>query len=185
MSEIKTNKISPSVGTTLTLGDTGDTITTAGTVSGFGLFSSYAIFMETHTGDVDGGTSVLNTWTTRILNTVSYNGITSASLSTNQITLPIGNYFVQWASPFANAGRATTRLYDNTAGATVGVGGSNTASSRATNSTGFARITPSVATAYSIDYFTTVASATGGLGYGSDNAAADSTFTIVTIFKES
>jgi len=36
MSEVKTNKISPSAGTTLTLGDVGDTITTAGTASGFG-----------------------------------------------------------------------------------------------------------------------------------------------------
>ena len=36
MSEVKTNKISPSVGTTLTLGDAGDTITTAGTATGFG-----------------------------------------------------------------------------------------------------------------------------------------------------
>ena len=36
MSEVKTNKISPSAGTTLTLGDAGDTITTAGTASGFG-----------------------------------------------------------------------------------------------------------------------------------------------------
>jgi hypothetical protein len=36
MSQVNADKIAPSTGTTLTLGDVGDTITTAGTVSGFG-----------------------------------------------------------------------------------------------------------------------------------------------------
>jgi hypothetical protein len=65
MSEIKTNKISPSVGTTLTLGDTGDTITTAGTVSGFGLFSAFAIFADQKAAGTAGGTATAGSWLQR------------------------------------------------------------------------------------------------------------------------
>ena len=45
------------------------------------------------TAGTNGGSSVsgLNT---RVLNTVVYNGITGASLSANQITLPAGTYYV-------------------------------------------------------------------------------------------
>jgi hypothetical protein len=77
MSEIKTNKISPSVGTTLTLGDSGDTITTAGTVSGFGLFSGYAIFADQKAAGTAGGTATAGAWTQRDINTTLYNGDTS------------------------------------------------------------------------------------------------------------
>ena len=52
MSEVKTNKISPSVGTTLTLGDSGDTITTAGTATGFGITHASQWRLNTNfTGD--------------------------------------------------------------------------------------------------------------------------------------
>ena len=36
MSQVNADKIAPSTGTILTIGDAGDTITTAGTTSGFG-----------------------------------------------------------------------------------------------------------------------------------------------------
>jgi len=39
-----------------------------------------------------GGTFTLNTWTTRDLNTVEHNSITGASLASDQITLPAGDY---------------------------------------------------------------------------------------------
>jgi hypothetical protein len=42
----------------------------------------------------DGGTATGSTTQTRPLNTVNYNGITGASLASNAVTLPAGNYFV-------------------------------------------------------------------------------------------
>jgi hypothetical protein len=42
----------------------------------------------------DGGTFTSGAWRTRDLNTVVTNEITSASLSSNQITLPAGTYFI-------------------------------------------------------------------------------------------
>jgi hypothetical protein len=42
----------------------------------------------------DGGTATGGIFQTRPLNTVNYNGITGASLSSNAVTLPAGNYFV-------------------------------------------------------------------------------------------
>lgn len=68
--------------------------------------------------NTDGGTFTAGAWRTRDLNTVLVNNIPGASLSSNQITLPSGNYLVEWSAP---ANSQTTdlslhqsKLYDTT-----------------------------------------------------------------------
>ena len=78
-------------------GTTGNLLTSNGTtwtsaaaaVEQTSIIVSYVVGPTT-----DGGTATSGSLQTRPLNTVNYNGITGASLASNAVTLPAGNYFV-------------------------------------------------------------------------------------------
>lgn len=79
-----------------------------------------------------GGAAItINTWQTRVLNTVKTNEITSASLASNQITLPAGTYFIEACAPTyiraASSGadtitKAVMKLYNTTSSTDVLIG---------------------------------------------------------------
>jgi hypothetical protein len=50
--------------------------------------------------DTDGGTASSGNWNTRILNTENVNGIAGATLAANRITLPDGEYHIEFDSVF-------------------------------------------------------------------------------------
>ena len=110
MSEVKTNKISPSAGTTLTLGDAGDTITTAGTVSGFGsntpAFYAYAGSSQAPSN---------STWTKiTVITTESFDTDSAYDTSTQRFTVPTGKagkYYFSAANTAA-AG-SVSQMYTN------------------------------------------------------------------------
>jgi len=64
--------------------------------------------------NTDGGTFTSGAWRTRDLNTIKTNEITGASLSSNQITLPSGTYYIDAFAPVYNAARHQTALYNIT-----------------------------------------------------------------------
>lgn len=70
----------------------------------------------------DGGTFNAVTWTTRTLNTVLTNEITSASLSSSQITLPAGTYWMDGTAAHNFVGAAKLRFRNITDGTTTLVG---------------------------------------------------------------
>ncbi len=77
---------------------------------------SNLLHIQHQTADgVDGGPITSNTWNTAPLNTVLTNNITGASLSSNQVTLPAGNYFVldSYSCAF-NCGSNQAKLQDTT-----------------------------------------------------------------------
>jgi len=57
--------------------------------------ATYAVFTDEKTSGTDGGTFTSGAWRTRDLNATQYNGIGSASLSSNQISLPAGTYLIE------------------------------------------------------------------------------------------
>ena len=61
-------------------------------------------------------------WRTVTLDTVATNEITGASLSSNQITLPIGTYFIQSNVPFYRVNGFATKLYNVTGSANLVLG---------------------------------------------------------------
>ena len=61
--------------------------------------ATYAIFTDEKTSGTDAGTFTSGAWRTRDLNVTQYNGIGSASLSSNQISLPAGTYLIEAAAP--------------------------------------------------------------------------------------
>ena len=60
---------------------------------------SYAVFQDEKSTGTDGGTQTSGAFYTRDLNTVNYNGITGASLASNQVTLAAGTYYVNAIAP--------------------------------------------------------------------------------------
>lgn len=78
---------------------------------------------EEQASGTNGATLTTGSWQTRVLNTVKTNGITSATLVSNQITLPIGSYFLTGNAQFNSlSGSSKIRLRNITDGATLVVG---------------------------------------------------------------
>jgi hypothetical protein len=72
-----------------------------------------------HVRDVEasssaGGTFTSGAWRTRTLNTAATNEISGASLSSNQITLPSGTYFIIARAPGYNCGEHAIKWYNVT-----------------------------------------------------------------------
>ncbi len=117
MGTIKTTNIEPIADNgTVTLGSSGDTFQTAsGVLSRLGVFESQLFHVrDEKASGTPGGTFTTGAWRTRTLNTIKTNEITGASLSSNQITLPAGTYYINAMAPGFNLGRHQTALYNIT-----------------------------------------------------------------------
>ena len=62
--------------------------------------------------NTDGGTFTANVWQTRDLTTVLTNTIVGASLSSNQVTLPAGTYYIEAWGDAVKVNRNQTRIYN-------------------------------------------------------------------------
>ena len=87
--------------------------------------ASYAVFADEKTSGTNGGTSTNGAFRTRDLNTTRVNGITGASLASNQITLPAGTYQIQAFAPSLESSSTQTRFYNITDSTVAIVGTSN------------------------------------------------------------
>lgn len=67
----------------------------------------------------DGGTFTSGAWQTRTLNTEVVTEIAGASLSSNQITLPAGTYFIKIVAPAYRTEQTQARLRNITDGVTA------------------------------------------------------------------
>lgn len=79
-----------------------------------GLFESVAVVTDRKAAGTSGGSSVADTWSTRVLNHELFDPDGIVSLSSNQFTLGAGTYYVEWAVPLHDPGWAQTRLYNAT-----------------------------------------------------------------------
>ena len=102
-----------------------------GTVSGAGGASlnidNYFHAQDQKASNTDGGTLTGGSFQTRVFNTVLTNTISGASLSSNQITLPNGTYYVWGKAPTIATARTKTVLYDTTGSADLLIGTSDDA----------------------------------------------------------
>ena len=69
------------------------------------------IVEDQKTSGTGGGTATASAWTTRTLNTLYRNNNSIASLSSNQVTLPVGTYYITARAPFYYLGSATNAFY--------------------------------------------------------------------------
>jgi len=166
--------------------------------SAVGLFSSYAIICDQKDSTTDGGTFSTDAWRTRDLNHEIADPDGIVSISNNQFTLQAGNYLIKWAAPGYACDRHVTRLYDITNSALKQYGKAEYNNEGnddvVTDSKGFARVTPTGATAYEIQHACQTTKSSSGFGVATEtNAAGDhasgttegySIYTVVEIYKE-
>ena len=100
------------------IGSSGNVLTVSGGVPVWsapaGGTRSYAIFQDAKAVNTAGGTFTSGAWRTRDLQTTQVNTITNCSLSSNQITLPAGTYYVWATTPSRAVRRNYSRLYNIT-----------------------------------------------------------------------
>lgn len=113
-----------------------------------------------------GGASIAGTQT-RVLNTILTNEIPGASLSSNQITLPAGEYYVEGSAPAFCTSYNKTRLYNITTSAYILEGQSSVASSTYTsmsNSIIAGKISSATQFTLELRHYTSIVKTTEGLG---------------------
>jgi hypothetical protein len=167
-------------GGTLTVAS-GGTLANSGTVTGIGLFSSYAIIADQKAQNTSGGTFTLGAWRTRDLNTELADPDGIVSIATNQFTLAAGTYLIRWVCPVYQVYYNQTQLYNITDSSVEGVGQSSY-SIYGGNSSGATRITIAGSKAFEIQHQCSNTLATNGFGFA-DNFTTEE-FTRVEIFKE-
>ena len=116
-----------------------------------------------------GGSGSMSTsaWNTRTLNTVMTNEITSASLSSNQITLPSGTYYIYAYGLGYACTKHQTKLYNTTDASDVLLGNSSMAHAtygQNTHSIVSGRFTISAQKVFELQSKSSSARATNGLG---------------------
>jgi len=88
-----------------------------------GKFESQLFHAVHETADgSDGGQATSGSWRNGTLNTVKTNEISGATLSSNTMSLPAGNYFVQANMFLTNIAYAQTRLYNTSDASTLVIG---------------------------------------------------------------
>ena len=110
---------------TITVGASGETVAPAsGVMTKLGVFENQLLHVQDQKSAAEGGTFNSGDWRTRDLNTILTNEITGASLSSNQITLPSGTYYIDASAPGYRVDRHQLRLFNLTDSSVVFYGSS-------------------------------------------------------------
>lgn len=78
-----------------------------------------AVFLDQKASGTAGGNGTASAWTTSTVNTTQSNGISGASLGSNQITLPTGSYRVDFSRTFFCTKNSQLRFRSTTDGAKI------------------------------------------------------------------
>lgn len=173
--------------TRLAIGTTGQVLTVSGGVPSWatpGGGATYAIFTDKKASGVAGGTFTSGAQRTRDLNTTQFNNITSASLASNQVTLPAGTYYAEISAIAFRVDQTQARLQNITDGTTTILG--QTMCSGTGNSTNLPCLVKGAFTITGTKTFEVqhICNATGsGNGFGLDAGFGDNIYTIFAIAK--
>jgi hypothetical protein len=145
-------------------------------------FASQLLHVRKETSVNNDGASVVGDQV-RSINTVVTNEISGASLSSNQITLPAGTFYIIAKAPFRDPGRNRTFLYNDT-DSSVAVLGVSTHSSEP-NDSGCAflqgRFTITASKTFELQHYCSTANSTG-LGLGTSDGRTQ-VYTDIQIWK--
>ncbi len=149
-----------------------------------GAYESALLHVRDEKGvSVHGGTSQTS-YTARDLNTVVTNEIAGASLSSNQITLPSGTYYINASAPAYASDRSTAKLRNTTDSTDIILGTSTVSNggSASTNTEIIGRFTIASSKVFEIQHRTQTSTATLGLGVSKDMSETN-IYTNVQIWK--
>ena len=164
-----------------------DTFAFSGTVSGVdGKFETQLLHIQDQkSSGTHAGASSTDTVHTRVLNTVVTNEITGASLSSNQITLPSGTYYINASCPSFTGSKTKAILYNTTDSSNAVIG----QNAKTDNTLGFAtlsgRFTISAQKVFEVRHYFETSRGTDGLGnsVGGESGFAPEVYADVQIWK--
>ena len=122
------NNIINESGNTITIGASGDTTNIVGTLQNNGsavqgAYESQLLHIrDEKSSNTQGGTFTSGAWQQRDLNTIKTNEITGASLSSANITLPSGTYYIKASAPASEVSSHQAKLYNTTDSSDVIIG---------------------------------------------------------------
>lgn len=138
----------------------------------------------------DGGTFTAGAWRTRDLNTVMTNTIAGASLASNQVTLPAGEYWVEATIPgvaVSTGMRMVARLYDVANSVQLIQSNDGSASPSSAGGSSFNHISGIVSlsaeTNFQLQHYSHQSTSNIGFGQGSDFGQGHSKFSVLKIWK--
>jgi len=134
-------------------------------------FANELFHVRDEKAGANGGGFTSGAWRTRDLNTIKTNEITGASLSSNQITLPAGTYYIDASAPAYDPRRHQTALYNITDSSFEIIGTSEystTTDDVQTRSFVLGRFTISAQKTFELQHRCEVTKATFGFGVGSN-----------------
>jgi hypothetical protein len=172
----------------LGIGTTGQVLTVAGGVPSWSSpagGATYAVFADEKSAGTNGGTFSSGAWRTRDLATTQYNGITGASIASNQITLAAGTYKVSAYAPAIQLNYHTARLYNITDSAVTILGTALYSDQGAAYVTSYSIIegifTIAAQKVFEIQHYSSETRNAYGFGLGTNFAA--NVYTVVSIAK--
>jgi hypothetical protein len=145
-----------------------------------------AAFSDQKAANTQGGTFTSGAWRTRDINTtVGANGISGASIGSNQITLAAGTYLIQGSAPAYDVNQHMTRLYNITDSAVSIDGGSaytDATDTVVTHSPFSGVVTIAATKVFEVQHYAATTSSTFGFGIAANNGSVE-TYTQITILK--
>jgi hypothetical protein len=90
-------------------------------------FDAYVKVSDVKAASTNGGTATAGSWETRTINTEDTDTASIASISSNQVTLPEGTYYMSASAPAHQVQDHQIRLYDATGAAVLLLGSSDRA----------------------------------------------------------
>jgi hypothetical protein len=155
-------------------------------IGGGGASSTVAAFSDQKAANTQGGTFTAGAWRTRDINTtVGTNGISGASIASNQITLGAGTYLIQGSAPAYDVNQHMTRLY-NITDSTVAINGGSAytdATDTAVTHSPFSGVVVIAGSkVFEVQHYAGTTAATYGFGIAANNGSVE-TYTQITILK--
>jgi hypothetical protein len=143
------------------------------------------IVRDEKSSGTDGGNFFNNAWRTRDLNTVNFNTIAGASLSSNQITLPSGTYVIRASAPAYGVDKHQAKFANITDSSDAVIGSSAvTLNSSNVNSSSFIEsvITISSQKVFEVQHYGGTSRSNNGFGSDSGSGVIE-VYTIINIEK--
>ena len=171
---------------TITVGASGETVAPAsGVLSRLGVFENQLLHVRDEKANgTAGGTNIAGV-NIRDLNTIKTNEITGASVSSNQITLPAGTYYIDGSAPTYRTGYGHVYLYNVTDSANEIYGYNDYANPTdgASRSHVIGRFTIASQKVFELRHYAHTAFATYGLGLFMNYNSLPSTYAEVQIWR--
>lgn len=154
--------------------------------SNFLVYGQYFHAQDQKPQNTVGGTFSTGDWRTRDFNTVLTNEITGASLSTNQITLPAGTYYINAHCMGYGVGLHKLKLYNVSDSVDVIVGPqmhSNSTSITGTQAPLFGRFTIGSSKSFELRHYCNVSNASNGFGAAQNISGYNEVYSDVQIWR--